>query len=357
MNTYRFYRRIALFVLLLFSLSCPLSNKQDEKGWKSVPLPVFSEGSIKLRVVYAVNPRFSRMTQEQINGLLREARAITKAHFNVDLIFDFKGETGLAELMNSRLSKEMISRANELIYDFKNHEGERYRLLENMEAQLRKKKTPLHQMFDFAGPYLIKAPKEETYRDLAVALVNTTLSRLEEWKRVKAVDGKAVIDDTFFNEYILWDMLGYGEVPYDLVLTNQLIASAEYYGQDIHSAIRGGITAGGTTYNKNSLFGSYIFFTTFLYSNEYETLLKFRDNRRYDPATAARLAGAYLSHEIGHLLFHFGHPYGKKECVMNPVELLKFHEWYGNIDAGGCKAGSNKNMKAGAISITYNPRW
>ena len=360
MTLNRFYKLFYISLLLpacLFLFSCHYGVKSDEAILKSVPLPLLTESPIKLSVIYAINPRLPKMTPKQINALLSEAENVTKRHFNVDIDFEFKGEISLEELTGSTLSPQLLSISKEMIYDFKGKEGNRDRLIKNMEEELRKKKTSLHKMIDYARPYLIKGPEKNSYAGFSAALVDTMLTRLDEWKSIKGSDGKPVIDDSFYNEYIIWDMLGYGQVPYDIVLTNQLIASAEYLGQDIHSAIRGGITAGATSYNRDSPFGSYVFFTTFLYSNHYELLLKLRNNGSYGEMTAATLAGAYLAHEIGHLLFHFGHPYGSNECVMNPVELLKFHEWYGNIDAEACQVGSNESMKAGSISITYDPRW
>ena len=45
-----------------------------------------------------------------------------------------------------------------------------------------------------------------------------------------------------------WDKLAHGALTYDIVITKQLMASAEYFGMDVHSALRGGITVGTTSY-------------------------------------------------------------------------------------------------------------
>ena len=89
------------------------------------------------------------------------------------------------------------------------------------------------------------------------------LERLEQWRQIKAADGAPVLDASPYNEWVYWDTLGYGNLPYDLVITNQLIASAEYYGVDIHSAIRGGVTVGTTSYSRTGKYGSYVFMSMF----------------------------------------------------------------------------------------------
>jgi hypothetical protein len=140
-------------------------------------------------------------------------------------------------------------------------------------------------------------------------------------------------------------------------LTNQLVASAEYYGVDIHSAIRGGVTVGTTAYSRNSKFGSYVFMSTFPFQDDSETTRKMRGGAQYSDAYAAELAGAYLAHEIGHLLFQLGHPFGQKACVMNPVSMLHFQEWFEQINGTDCPIGSRPEMTPGAIPPMFNTEW
>ena len=73
----------------------------------------------------------------------------------------------------------------------------------------------------------------------------------------------------------------------------------------------------------------------------------------YTPQEAARFAGAYLTHEVGHLLFHFGHPFGRTRCVMNPSTLLIFRGWYDATYAGNCAFESHPQMTPGAFRFLY----
>ncbi|ADE11129.1 hypothetical protein [Sideroxydans lithotrophicus] len=183
------------------------------------------------------------------------------------------------------------------------------------------------------------------------------LERLQQWRAIKAADGASVLDASPYNEWVYWDTLGYGKLPYDLVITNQLIASAEYYGVDIHSAIRGGVTVGTTTYNRDSKYGSYVFMSTFPFLDNSGQTMLLRGGEQYSRADAAELAGAYLAHEIGHLLFQFGHPFGQKACVMNPASMLRFKEWFDQLNGADCPIGSRPEMTAGAIPPTFNAAW
>ena len=76
------------------------------------------------------------------------------------------------------------------------------------------------------------------------------------------------------------------------MLTNQLVASAEYYGMDVHSALRGGISVGTTSNSRNSSLRTYAFLSTFPFSNDYPPIIQLRGGTKYSENEAARLAGA-----------------------------------------------------------------
>jgi hypothetical protein len=82
-----------------------------------------------------------------------------------------------------------------------------------------------------------------------------------------------------------------------------------------------------------------------------------RGNEDYSATQAAELSGAYLAHEIGHLLFKFGHPFGAQACVMNPASMLDYRAWHEGLDAQRCRIGSLPEMRVGAIPEVYNADW
>jgi hypothetical protein len=90
-------------------------------------------------------------------------------------------------------------------------------------------------------------------------------------------------------------------------------------------------------------------------NSEHTRLL--RGGEQYSEEDAAELSGAYLAHEIGHLLFQLGHPFGQKACVMNPVSMLRFQEWFNQINSTDCPMGSSPEMTPGSIPPTFNSEW
>ena len=320
----RYISCIVLFIVPLLLITCSRNNSQQ--NFKEIPLPQIDTSPIPLKVAYVINPRFNQMTDKQVHILLAETKMVVKEHFDVDIVFNPIQKITIDELFQF-IPKKLKHNQQKMIYDFKHEKDDKERLIKAKIKGLKyDKSSSLQEMIDFTRPYLLYKIKEKDHKGLANALVETMIVRIKKWQKLKAKDGMPIIDESLYNEWAMWDIIGYGELPYDIVLTNQLVASIEYYAQALRSALRGGISAGYTSYNKSSVYGTYIFWSTFLYSNKYDDLIKLRGGETYTEKEAARLAGAYLSHEIGHLLFHFGHPYGTEDCVMQPVELLTFRQ-------------------------------
>ncbi len=342
-------KSIFIILLVVVTQSC-------QPKYQKIPLPSLTSADVPIRIAYAINPRLNHMSDRQLKILLNEAKKTAWEHFSVNLQFSPIKKISIEDLFKT-VPKELIQKQLTQIYDFKGGNGDKKAVVKSMVEGLKVNKTTLENMIKYAKPYLVKELSSNSIEALAEALVDTMIVRIKQWQIIKAVDGNPVIDDSLYNEWAIWEIMGYGELDYDVVLTNQLIASIENYGQSIHSAIRGGIVAGTTTYSKNSQYGSFIFWTTFLYSKDSEIVKNLRGNRSYGTEEAARLSGAYLVHEIGHQLFHFSHPYEKKECVMSPVELLKFHQWYRQLDANSCKIGSSAAMQPGSYPFFYRNSW
>lgn len=344
--------KVVIVSFILLTSSCTTPSPEYVK----VSLPKLPSNVTTLKVAYAINPRFNVMSENQLKLLLQETQRTVKEHFKIDVKFTPIKRISIDQLFNV-VSPEFIQQQQEGIFNFKDGTGDKPRVVRAMKKALMSNRSSLAEMIEYAQPLLLYPLKEKTYDGLAESLVETMLGRIKQWKKLSAIDNSPVIDDSQFNEWVIWDVLGYGNLPYDIVLTNQLIASVDYYGQAVHSAIRGGITAGTTTYSKNSPFGSYIFWSTFLYDNKYDLITELRGGESYSHEEGAQLSGAYLAHEIGHQLFQFGHPYEEKSCVMHPVELLKFRQWYEQLDANQCKIGSNEQMELGKLPVYFNKNW
>ncbi len=337
-------------------LAILLAGCQGGAEWRKAPMTLAQPGStVQVRVVHATNPRLARMSPEQLRIMLASARRTVKQNFDVDVVFTDVAETDLSRLF--RLIPPALREARKsAIYDFKSGSGDRRRLAEGINTTLTQRGTRLEDGLAYVRPYLpdAHAPDIKSFSEL---LAGVMLERLDSWRSVKAADGAPLLDAAPYNEMVYWDTLGYGDLQYELVITNQLFASAEYVGVDIHTAIRGGVTVGLTSFSRRSRFGTYIAWSTFPFQDNSENTLRLRGGERYSDEEAAGLAGAYLAHEIGHMLFMFGHPFGQKSCVMNPVSMLRFREWRRQIDGAACPIGSRPEMTAGAITEYYNANW
>ena len=316
-----------------------------------VPLPKLPSGQIGMRVAYVVNSRLPRMNQAQLEILLAATREAVREHFGVDLRFAPAQEIPIKTLFE-RIPAKRRSIAIEQLYDFKTGKGDPARLAKAFGTGLKEGGEPLAELIAFARPHITEL-KERSYEALGLALSELQVSRIERWKTIKALDGGPAIDATPFNEFTMWVALGYADVPFELVLTNQPIASVEYVFPAVHSAVRGGYSNGITTYSTSSRFKTMSVWSTFAFTTDDEWVKQMRDGESYSAEEAARLAGISAAHEIGHQLFHFLHPFGQSACLMNPVPMFAYRAWAEKLSAKKCPIGGAAAMRPGAYKFLY----
>ncbi len=342
---------LGLVIIILLS-GCRQFGGEWQKASSS---PVKQGSTVQIRVVNATNNRLQRMSSAQLRIMLASAQAAVKTNFGVNIEFTDVTETGIEQVF-AIIPPPLREIRKSSIYDFKAGTGDKQKLSKGINTTLTERGTKLEDGLAFVKPYIPRAQAKDLM-SFSELLSNVMLERLEKWRSVKAEDGLPVLDDTPYNEITYWDIMGYGNLPYELVITNQLFASAEYDGVDIHTAIRGGITVGLTTYSRESKFGTYIVFSTFPFLDNSESTQLLRGGETYSEVEAAELSGAYLTHEIGHMLFQFGHPFGQNSCVMNPASMLQFREWFNQLDSASCLIGSRAEMTPGAVPEYHNVNW
>src|SRR5262249_15921636 len=276
------------------------------------PAPPPSPGqTVTLKVALVVNPGFPSMNAGQIEAVLATARRGVKESFGVDVEFTQPEEQALQSLFD-RATPGQRSDWDGLSYDFKNGKGDRARLARGYAAAFRSDENSLDDQIAFAQPYLLAPVREKTYDGFADAVTATLVTRLDQ------LNAQKLLDRSPSNEVLYWAFIGKLSFPYDVVITNQLIASAEYVGTSVHTSIRGGITNGITTGNPSAPRGVTAIVSTYPVIGEDGVTRALRGDETYSEADGARYAGLLLVHEIGHQLFDLGHAYGKKACVMNP---------------------------------------
>jgi len=191
-------------------------------------------------------------------------------------------------------------------------------------------------MIAYAEPFLLAPVRERTYQGFAEAVTATLVIRLDQLKSQKLADGSQLIDGSPGNEVLYWAFIGRLSFPYDVVITNQLIASAEYIGSSVHTAIRGGITNGITTRNPSARARMTAIVSTYPLIGEDGVTRTLRGGETYSEADSARFAGSLLVHEIGPPAFRLRASLWKRACVMNPPELLRFREWAERLSPEDC---------------------
>ena len=334
----------------LFLLACAIALVACKLESRVLPLPTLPNGRVPIRVAYVVNPRLPKMSLEQIQTLLTTLQKATKENFGVVLEFAPIDVLPIASVFEKIPDKERRE-YTQGIYDFRKN-ADPQTLEAAFGTGFKESGESLVNMFAYSRPYIGEIA-EKSYSSLGAALAKYELHGIERWHQIAALDGKPSLDDHPYNEYMLWVALGYGDFPYELVLTNQMIASVEMKFPAVHAALRGGYSNGVTTYNKLSRYGTMSVWSTYAFTSKNDWVVKLREGEVYGDDEAARLAGVAATHEIGHQLFHFLHPYAQTACVMYPVPMLAFRHWAEGLSAEKCKVGSFPEMQPGAYQFRY----
>lgn len=316
----------------------------------TVPLPRPGTGPLELRVAYLINPRLPRMDPAQLTVLLDAMRSAVREHFGVQVQFSPVKEMPIAEVF-ATIPAQRGAQALKESYDFKSGRADRAMLDRAFARGFAESRESLAEMIAFAQPHT--GPIAGNHQDLGRKVAALQLARVQQWAQRKALDGGPAIDAQPFNEFPMWLALGYGELPYELVLTNQLIAGVEYTFPAVHTAIRGGYSNGITSYGRLSRFGTFSVWSTYAFTADDDDMVKLRGGERYTPEEAARLAGLSGAHEIGHQLFHFTHPFGQPACLMSPVPMFAYRAWAEKLSAKDCPVGSSPAMTPGAYRFDY----
>ncbi len=342
---------VAALPLLLAACHTPRDHSDNNKV---VPLPKLPAGPIDLRVAYLVNARLPRMNAEQLGVLLAATQQAAQEHFGVELRFTGAPvEIPIAQAF-AAIPATRREAALKDTYDFKTGRGDRARLDKAYAQEFAQGQGPLSELIAYAQPYAPGLRTDSTATEFGAAMAALQLQRLQGWRATRALDGGPAIEDgNEFNAYPMWVALGYSHLPYELVLTNQLIASIEYVDPEVHSAVRGGYANGLTTYSQEARFGTMSVWSTYGFTGNDPALVQWRHGERYEPLEAARLAGLSAAHEIGHQLFHFLHPYAKPACLMDPVPMFAYRAWAKGLSARDCPVGSDPALVPGAYRFRF----
>lgn len=325
-----------------------------------VALPRIDDNTVAPRLIYIENPRFPKVSDEDLRKVFQSAAALVQDNFAITM----KRPDSIPILDIDRVFTGLVKNKpadfDSLIGDFRNGKVDWQAVRMSLAEQIRKQKDPLSKQIEFARPYLVRPLKEETLKSFSVAVTETFKARLSYWTTAKLEDGFPVIGrvpgrpDLPLNEYSYWALMAKRGIGAEIILTNQLVASVEYLPIPVHTSVRGGITAGSTDYNPSSRLGSSVWVSLFPYLSNDTHIRDLRNGDVYTRDEALSHAGALLAHELGHQLLQLGHPWSNDACVMRPVEMLDFASWVRKFDVKKCKVGSSPAMMPGTVKI---PIW
>ncbi len=341
-----------LAALATFAMAHGQLAMADQPAAKTLPLPVL-QGVTHLRVAYADNPRFAPLPSKQLESILGHAVVAVHLHFGIKLSLGNMEKIQMSELF-SGIPAKARARAEKARLDATTYEPTRERLARATLKDLQED-GDIYAQRAFALPYLLEPPEDNSPMAFARALVATQHRLLKTWADAPARDGKPLLGADRFNEYTWWLALGDTEMPYDLILTNQLIASAEWDGNSVHSALRGGVSNGITTQSHRSQFQLYSVVSSFpfLDGSEQTRHLRGEEGRPDTPAEESnRQMGLMVAHELGHQLLHLGHPYKNPHCVMTPPVRLAFRKWANGLSAEKCPLGESVANTRGAVKFS-----
>ena len=333
-------------------LACSVGANAQTHG-TVLPLPDINHRAnqpLRLRVAIADNPRFATLTPAVATAVLDQARRMVKTHFGLEIEFAPAVAVPLADLFAGiPATTRQIAEKDRLnpTQDPATLGRLAHALLKDMKEAGR-----MAEQKQFALPHLLVARRTPTDLGLAAAVVETQHALLKTWADTQGPDGLPLLGLDRFNEFTYWWALGDSAMPFDLVLTNQLIASAEWKDNSVHSALRGGVSNGITTQSRHSTFQLYSVVSSFPFFDNSATTLKLRAGTVAEPTQAVAQMAALVAHELGHLLLHLGHPFGNAACVMTPPQRLEFQAWAAGLNATKCQLGSNKANTPGAIQFT-----
>ena len=348
----------SMLLAVIFVTACTLNKKTlNLSEWQFVSLPDLSQQPLKLNVAHVINQRFMALSDKQVTDVLLRTQQLIKQHFNLRIVFEKKQKISIDQFF-SYLSEKVIAERSQYIVDASNiNEEVKKQMRTSIYSTLMENERQQASIIDYAKPYLVDTAPVDNLLELADELVKTLLHRVIYWYQQNAQDGDPVLNDTPYSQWVWWDSMGYSDMPYDVVITNQLVASIENYGMAVHSSLRGGITGGTMTYSKSSPYKGYVFISAFQLLNDLPMLEKLRADKHYTDEQIIDYVAALLTHELGHLFLHYGHPFNAPGCIMNPTPLLKYRQWYENFDVEACKSGQYPMMQPGAAKIDFNPDW
>lgn len=344
------FKQLTMGLLLI---CCAMALFAQLTSGSPPPLLKLADTSVSHRigVEYVRNHQSVVVDANEIVSVLRMAEKMAFDHLNLKIQFSEQVVNKEIYDIYSRISELERKRISASVYDFRNDRGDKALLIARTANSLRTEKSDNKESRAFAAPYLLAKPESDSLQDFSKALVETQLIRLKGIKVLNGDQSNLKLNENIANEFPFWLYYVNNQSRHQLILTNQIVAGAEYVGNSVHSALRGGISNGFTAEAKYSSSGISSVISLYPFYAEDSDLSAIRDGAFESEHQRRRAVAALVVHELGHQLLHLGHPYGNPHCIMNPPPLLHFKKWIEGLDAEKCRQASPDAMRPGFIEF------
>jgi len=330
----------------LAALATAAHAQPQAKAPKPLPLPDVRKG-VTLRVAYVHNPRFPALPAAQLGRVLTLASGHLKSHVGLAVAFAPPVEVPIIKVF-AALSPRLAAVAEAQRLDPGVNEVGMERLSRELLKDLTRE-GDLAAQKRFASAWLVQPPADASDMAFARALVQTQHALLRNWQQLPGADGLPLIGTDRYNEYSYWNLIGSTTLPYEVLVTNQLIASAEWEGNSVHSALRGGVSNGVTTESRAARWKLVSVLSSFPFLDASPQTVRLRGGDTPTPAEAENYMALLLAHELGHQLLHLGHPFENRHCLMAPPVVLRFRQWAADLKPDMCRLGSSPGNTPGAV--------
>lgn len=302
------------------------------------PLP----GEVVLRVARVVNPALPTVPQGFVEAVLARASELTGPWLGLRVRFHEVARLPMAEAF-ARLKRNRLADYADAVFGAAHRAGARESLVESLKTHLERTGRGVAALWPEVQPHLGAGPEPATLAALADMLVDRQMETVAAWQ------GR--FGQEVYHLFPAWVAAARdSHWPWELIVTNQLVASTEFDWVELASMLRGGVTNGITTQSPASARGLVSVLTLFPFVSDDPVMLRLRGGRPGGGPAAVEWAAALLVHELGHQLLHLGHP-AHPACVMTPPMTLRFHEWVAQLDAAKCPLSSEPGNTPGAVKF------
>ena len=345
------YRRALAFWLSASIGLVAVTACSDKFNKNPVLLPNTKGAVLSLKMVYVDNPRLEGLQDRQIEILRERIERFAHRELGLNVKIQVSAritvEEVFAQIPEKRKRIAERYRIDYLAADAAESLAIVYASILNDNPKWREK------LFAEDAP-LAERTHHNDVKKSAQVLATTHLQRLAKMLSIPNADGTAIGSDTALHEFVYWAAFGYAQNPPDIVVTNQLIASAEKMKLGGIDAVVGGVKPAHAIAAPLATYGMYAYWSMFPMISRDPFLAKLRDEDVLSMDQILDLSALGIVHEMGHVLLHLGHTSDSSGCVMNTLERLRYMKWAKGINHIRCQRSGAPEMTSGTSKFYFD---